>query len=312
MKVAFKLVNEDSQDSRAGRGAGESAGGARDSRGGTVNSSKSRPSRPLRESTGFGDKVKAAENGAKVKGDKKEAGKAKVKTKAEKLKAEKPVSKEPHTQVWATVGILLVMVLVAVGIVAFAFSQKGSPVNPEAHVAQEQTVGGAGQGTKEGGSDEKPVEPGVRDLGIGETRSDEELEDLANEAEENGQSGSAEYYRSLVGTNITREDPSTDDAFSKAANGVISDLGSVSYQDFVGKYGDAASMVNESNFDYVRSLMEASSFKALSRYSNNTEVWLAYTLDNNSAGITIFVSRDGVVSDIQLALPDEVSGEGAE
>lgn len=310
--MAFKLVNEGNQDSGAGRGAGKSAGGAKDDIRGAVNSPKSRPSRPLRESTGFGDKAKAVEDEAKTRSGKAKGKEAKVKTKGASLKDEKPVSKEPNPQVWAAVGILLVMVLVAVGIVAFAFSQKGSPVNPETHVAQEQTVGGAGKGAKEGDSDEKPVEPGVRDLGIGETRSDEELEDLANEAEENGQSGSAEYYKSLVGTNITREDPSTDDAFSKAANGVISDLGSVSYQDFVGKYGDAASMVNESNFDYVRSLMETSSFKALSRYSNNTEVWLAYTLDNNSAGITIFVSHDGVVSDIQLALPDKESGEGAE
>lgn len=302
--MAFRLVNENGngQDSGAGQGAGESARGAK---GGAVNSPKSHPSRPMRESTGFGDKPK-------VEDAKKKTGKPEAKTKVTKPEAEKPVSKESHPQVWATAGILLVMVLAAVGIVVFAFSQKGSPVNPETHVAQEQTVGGVGQGDKEGGSDEKPVEPGVRDLGIGETRSDEELEGLANEAEENGQSGSAEYYRSLVGTNITREDPSTDDDFSKAANGVVSDLGSVSYQDFMAKYGDAASMVNESNFDYIRALMETSSFKALSRYSNNTEVWMAYTLDNNSAGITIFVSRDGVVSDIQLALPDKESGEGAE
>lgn len=303
--MAFKLVNEGSQDSRAG----ESAGGAK---GGAVNSLKSHPSRPMRESTGFGDKSKVGENEAKTTSGRAKGKEPEAEARVAKPKPEKPVSKEPHPQVWAAVGILLVMVLVAVGIVAFAFSQKGSPMNPETHVAQEQTVGGAGQDAKEGGSDEKPVEPGVRDLGIGETRSDEELEDLANEAEENGQPGSAEYYKSLIGTNITREDPSTDDAFSKAANGVISDLGSVSYQDFMDKYGDAASMVNESNFDYIRGLMETSSFKALSRYSNNTEVWMAYTLDNNSAGITIFVSRDGVVSDIQLALPDKESGEGVE
>lgn len=201
------------------------------------------------------------------------------------------------------IGLVIVAVLVVCIVIAVVLgvSHIGKSIGGSSKAEKNQTVAeqlshGNGSSSSSSPTDEETF-PGL----TGDTsKNDDVLKEWEKKSSDEGDEQGAEYYKSLQGTGLKKDDVSSDDAYAKIASGVVSDIKILSCDAFYAKYNK----VSDKNCEAYGTIQDAAKKeepKNLDRYSDNTETWFSYSMDESGSGFTVYVSKDSVVSDVSFA-----------
>lgn len=197
----------------------------------------------------------------------------------------------------AAVLIVCIITVVVFGVMHIGKATGGSTKGDKNQtVAEQLSSGKSGSSSGSSPTDEETF-PG---LTSDTSKNDATLKEWEKKASDEGDKQGADYYNSLQGTGLKKDDVSTDDSYAKIASGVVSDIKTLSCDAFYAKY----SKVTDKNCDAYGTIQDAAKKeepKYLDRYSDNTETWFSYSMDKSGSGFTVYVSKDSVVSDVSFA-----------
>lgn len=195
--------------------------------------------------------------------------------------------------------VLIVGIIIAVvfGVMHIGKATGGSTKGDKNQtVAEQLSSGKSGSSSGSSPTDEETF-PG---LTSDTSKNDATLKEWEKKASDEGDKQGADYYNSLQGTGLKKDDVSTDDSYAKVASGVVSDIKTLSCDAFYAKYNK----VSDKNCEAYGTIQDAAKKedpKYLDRYSDNTETWFSYSMDESGSGFTVYVSKDSVVSDVSFA-----------
>lgn len=196
----------------------------------------------------------------------------------------------------AAVLIVCIITVVVFGVMHIGRATGGSTKGDKNQTVAEQLSSGNGSSSSSSPTDEETF-PGL----TGDTsKNDATLKEWEKKASDEGDKQGADYYNSLQGTGLKKDDGSSNDAYAKIASGVVSDIKTLSCDAFYAKYNK----VSDKNCDAYGTIQDAAKKeepKNLDRYSDNTETWFSYSMDDSGSGFTVYVSKDSVVSDVSFA-----------
>lgn len=195
--------------------------------------------------------------------------------------------------------VLIVGIIIAVvfGVMHIGKATGGSTKGDKNQTVAEQLSSGNGSSSSSSSPTDEETFPG---LTSDTSKNDATLKEWEKKASDEGDKQGADYYNSLQGTGLKKDDNSTDDAYAKIASGVVSDIKTLSCDAFYAKY----SKVTDKNCDAygtIQSNARNEDPKYLDRYSDNTETWLTYSMNKSGSGFTVYVSKDSVVTDVSFA-----------
>ena len=197
----------------------------------------------------------------------------------------------------AAVLIVCIIIAVVFGVMHIGKTTGGSTKGDKNQTVAEQLRSGkSSSGSSSSPTDEETF-PG---LTSDTSKNDATLKEWEKKASNEGDKQGADYYNSLQGTGLKKDDNSTDDAYARIASGVVSDIKTLSCDAFYAKY----SKVTDKNCDAYGTIQNNAKNedpKYLDRYSDNTETWLTYSMNKSGSGFTVYVSKDSVVTDVSFA-----------
>lgn len=197
----------------------------------------------------------------------------------------------------AVVLIVCIITVVVFGVMHIGKTTGGSTKGDKNQtVAEQLSSGKSGSGSSSSPTDEETF-PG---LTSDTSKNDATLKEWEKKASEEGDKQGADYYNSLQGTGLKKDDVSTDDSYAKVASGVVSDIKTLSCDAFYAKYNKVTDK-NCDAYGTIQNNAKNEDPKYLDRYSDNTETWLTYSMNKSGSGFTVYVSKDSVVTDVSFA-----------
>lgn len=197
----------------------------------------------------------------------------------------------------AAVLIVGIIIVVVFGVMHIGKATGGSTKGDKNQtVAEQLSSGKSGSSSGSSPTDEETF-PG---LTSDTSKNDATLKEWEKKASDEGDKQGADYYNSLQGTGLKKDDVSTDDAYAKIASGVVSDIKTLPCDAFYAKYNK----VSDKNCEAYGTIQDAAKKeepKYLDRYSDNTETWFSYSMNESGSGFTVYVSKDSAVSDVSFA-----------
>ena len=197
------------------------------------------------------------------------------------------------------IGLVIAAVLIIgiIIVVVFGVMHIGKATGGSTKADKNQTVAEQLSSSSSSSPTDEETFPG---LTSDTSKNDATLKEWEKKASDEGDKQGADYYNSLQGTGLKKDDVSTDDAYAKIASGVVSDIKTLSCDAFYAKY----SKVTDKNCDAYGTIQNNAKNegpKYLDRYSDNTETWLTYSMNKSGSGFTVYVSKDSVVTDVSFA-----------
>lgn len=196
----------------------------------------------------------------------------------------------------AVVLIVCIIAVVVFGVMHIGKATGGSTKGDKNQTVAEQLSNGKSSGSGSSPTDEETF-PG---LTSDTSKNDATLKEWEKKASEEGDKQGADYYNSLQGTGLKKDDVSTDDVYAKVASGVVSDIKTLSCDAFYAKYSKVTNK-NCDAYGTIQNNAKNEDPKYLDRYSDNTETWLTYSMNKSGSGFTVYVSKDNVVTDVSFA-----------
>lgn len=196
----------------------------------------------------------------------------------------------------AAVLIVCIITAVVFGVMHIGKATGGSTKADKNQTVAEQLSSGSSSRSSSSPTDEETF-PG---LTSDTSKNDATLKEWEKKASDEGDKQGADYYNSLQGTGLKKDDNSTDDAYAKIASGVVSDIKTLSCDAFYAKYSKVADK-NCDAYGTIQNNAKNEEPKYLDRYSDNTETWLTYSMNKSGSGFTVYVSKDSVVTDVSFA-----------
>lgn len=196
----------------------------------------------------------------------------------------------------AAVLIVGIIIVVVFGVMHIGKATGGSTKGDKNQTVAEQLSSGKSSGSSSSPTGEETF-PG---LTSDTSKNDATLKEWEKKASDEGDKQGADYYNSLQGTGLKKDDVSTDDAYAKIASGVVSDIKTLSCDAFYAKYNKVPDKNCEA-YGTIQDVAKKEEPKYLDRYSDNTETWFSYSMDESGSGFTVYVSKDSVVSDVSFA-----------
>lgn len=209
-------------------------------------------------------------------------------------------TKTPTPQGIIGLVIAAVLIVCIITVVVFGVMRIGKATGGSAKGDKNQTVAEQLSSGKSSSSSSPTGEETFPGLTSDTSKNDATLKEWEKKASDEGDKQGADYYNSLQGTGLKKDDVSTDDSYAKIASGVVSDIKTLSCDAFYAKY----SKVTDKNCDAYGTIQNNAKNeepKYLDRYSDNTETWLTYSMNKSGSGFTVYVSKDSVVTDVSFA-----------
>ena len=197
----------------------------------------------------------------------------------------------------AAVLIVGIIIVVVFGVMHIGKATGGSTKDDKNQTVAEQLSSGNGSSSSGSSPTDEETFPG---LTSDTSKNDATLKEWEKRASDEGDKQGADYYNSLQGTGLKKDDVSTDDAYAKIASGVVSDIKTLSCDAFYAKYNKVTDK-NCDAYGTIQNNVKNEDPKYLDRYSDNTETWLTYSMNKSESGFTVYVSKDSVVTDVSFA-----------
>lgn len=198
----------------------------------------------------------------------------------------------------AAVLIVCVITAVVFGVMHVGKATGGSTKDDKNQtVAEQLSSGKSSSGSSSSSPTDEETFPG---LTSDTSKNDATLKEWEKKASEEGDKQGADYYNSLQGTGLKKDDVSTDDSYARVASGVVSDIKTLSCDAFYAKYNKVTDK-NCDAYGTIQNNAKNEDPEYLDRYSDNTETWLTYSMNKSGSGFTVFVSKGSVVTDVSFA-----------